>query len=97
MNHIELKSNKVYENSVRFITHFYNTLILKNQMSKTTQNTHYHIPKIIAEIGCNHLGKIEIAKELILLAKNAGAECVKFQCRGNNQQINATYYEPKVI
>jgi len=34
---------------------------------------------IIAEIGVNHNGKVEIAKELIALAKEAGADAVKFQ------------------
>ncbi|MEA3315625.1 MAG: N-acetylneuraminate synthase family protein [Campylobacterota bacterium] len=34
---------------------------------------------IIAEIGINHNGDINIAKEMILKAKEAGADCVKFQ------------------
>ncbi|XP_068626456.1 sialic acid synthase-like [Battus philenor] len=34
---------------------------------------------IIAEIGQNHQGDIEIAKKLIKAAKEAGADCVKFQ------------------
>ena len=36
---------------------------------------------IIAEIGINHNGDIELAKELILAAKNNGADAVKFQKR----------------
>ena len=36
---------------------------------------------IIAEIGINHNGDIEIAKELISKAKQAGADAVKFQKR----------------
>ena len=36
---------------------------------------------IIAEIGINHNGDIEIAKELIDVAKDAGADAVKFQKR----------------
>ena len=39
----------------------------------------YKAPKIIAEIGCNHMGQMSIAKELIDLAKEAGAGYVKFQ------------------
>ena len=39
----------------------------------------YTEPKIIAEIGCNHMGEIDIAKELIDLAKDAGVKYVKFQ------------------
>ena len=36
---------------------------------------------IVAEIGINHNGDIEIAKELIKVAKNAGGNAVKFQKR----------------
>ena len=39
------------------------------------------IPFIIAEIGINHNGNIEIAKQLIDVAKIAGADAVKFQKR----------------
>lgn len=34
---------------------------------------------IIAEIGQNHQGDLEIAKQLITIAKQCGADCVKFQ------------------
>ena len=34
---------------------------------------------IIAEAGVNHNGDIDLAKELINEAKNAGADCIKFQ------------------
>ena len=36
---------------------------------------------IIAEIGINHNGSVEIAKQLIGMAKDAGADAVKFQKR----------------
>ena len=42
-------------------------------------NFDYKEPKVIAEIGCNHMGDIEIAKELIDLAKASGVKYVKFQ------------------
>ena len=35
--------------------------------------------QIVAEIGCNHNGSIELAKELMVEAKKAGADAVKFQ------------------
>ena len=38
-------------------------------------------PFLIAEIGINHQGDINIAKELIKKAKDAGANAVKFQKR----------------
>ena len=44
-------------------------------------NLKYEIPKVIAEIGCNHMGSMEIAKDLIDLAKKEGAGFVKFQKR----------------
>ena len=36
-------------------------------------------PYVIAEIGSNHNGDIKLARELIESAKDAGANCVKFQ------------------
>ena len=35
--------------------------------------------KIIAEIGVNHNGKMNLAKKLIIEAKKCGADAVKFQ------------------
>ena len=35
---------------------------------------------IIAEIGVNHNGELNLAEKLIYLAKDAGADAVKFQC-----------------
>lgn len=40
---------------------------------------------IIAEIGINHNGDINIAKQLILKAKECGADCVKLQKRTINR------------
>jgi len=39
------------------------------------------VPFIIAEIGINHNGSIEIAQKLIDMAKDAGCDAVKFQKR----------------
>ena len=36
-------------------------------------------PYIIAELGSNHNGDMDLAKKLIDSAKRAGADCVKFQ------------------
>lgn len=38
-----------------------------------------HTPLVIAEIGINHGGDLEVAKNMVTLAANAGAECVKHQ------------------
>ncbi|WP_104694309.1 N-acetylneuraminate synthase family protein [Helicobacter equorum] len=52
----------------------------------------YQKPQIIAEIGCNHKGDIAIAKELIVLAKQAGADIAKFQKRNNRELLSVEQY-----
>ena len=52
----------------------------------------YSKPKIIAEIGCNHMGSLELAKELIALAKKAGVGYVKFQKRNNKEHLTDEQY-----
>lgn len=52
----------------------------------------YQKPKVIAEIGCNHKGDFSIAKELIMLAKESGAEYVKFQKRNNKELLSEEQY-----
>ena len=52
----------------------------------------YKKPKVIAEIGCNHMGEMSIAKELIDLAKQAGAGYVKFQKRNNKELLTEEQY-----
>jgi sialic acid synthase len=52
----------------------------------------YKAPKIVAEIGCNHMGKMDTAKELIDLAQQAGAGYVKFQKRYNKELLTEDQY-----
>lgn len=52
----------------------------------------YKTPKIIAEIGCNHKGEMAIAKELIKLAKDCGADVAKFQKRNNRELLTEEQY-----
>ena len=59
----------------------------------------YQKPKVIAEIGCNHMGSMELAKQLILLAKETNADVAKFQTRDNKlllteEQYNAPHPNP---
>lgn len=51
-------------------------------------------PYIIAEIGVNHGGKLDLAKQMILLAKEGGANAVKFQTykAGLIAAKNSPYY-----
>jgi len=55
-------------------------------------NFDYLKPKVVAEIGCNHMGDFDIALELILLAKQSGAEYVKFQKRCNRELLTEEQY-----
>ena len=61
--------------------------------------TNYNRPKVIAEIGCNHKGEIEIAKQLLRVAAESGVEVAKFQKRNNKEllakeQYNAPHPNP---
>ncbi len=54
---------------------------------------------VVAEIGCNHKGDFEIAKELLDLAKECKADVAKFQTRDNktlltDEQYNAPHPNP---
>ena len=55
-------------------------------------DTTYQTPQVIAEIGCNHKGEFEIAKELIQLAKDVGATVAKFQKRTPKELLTEEQY-----
>ena len=55
-------------------------------------NYFFQKPKVIAEIGCNHMGEFEIARELITLAKDCGADIAKFQKRDNKLLLTEEKY-----
>jgi N-acetylneuraminate synthase len=52
----------------------------------------YQKPIVISEIGCNHMGDIEIAKNLIKLSKECGAQYAKFQKRNNKELLTEEQY-----
>ncbi len=52
----------------------------------------YINPKVIAEIGCNHKGKIDIAKQLLKVASESGVEVAKFQKRNNKELLTEEQY-----
>jgi N-acetylneuraminate synthase len=53
----------------------------------------YKKPYVIAEIGCNHKGDMEIAKELIKIAKIfCNVDAVKFQKRNNKELLTEEQY-----
>ena len=61
-------------------------------MAAFTDPIEYTEPYVIAEIGCNHMGNFEIAKELLLLAKQCGATVGKFQKRTNKELLTPEQY-----
>ena len=53
----------------------------------------YFKPEVIAEIGCNHRGEMDTAKELIKVAAiYCGADAVKFQKRCNRELLTTEQY-----
>lgn len=52
---------------------------MKVQLTKNKELFNYCRPYVIAELGSNHNGDMDLAKKLIIQAKEAGADCVKFQ------------------
>lgn len=54
----------------------------------------YNKPFVIAEIGCNHKGDFEVAREMIRVAKIfCKVDAVKFQKRNNRELLSAAQYE----
>ncbi len=50
-------------------------------------------PKVVAEIGCNHKGEMEIAHEMIMMAaKFCKVDAVKFQKRNNKECLTSEQY-----
>lgn len=59
----------------------------------------YALPAFVAEIGCNHKGDVNIAKQMIVVAKTCGADVAKFQKRAprellTSEQYHAPYNNP---
>ena len=52
---------------------------------------------VIAEAGINHNGSLKIAKKLVDIAKNAGANCIKFQTHITEKEMIKTNIRPGKI
>jgi N-acetylneuraminate synthase len=50
-------------------------------------------PYVIAEIGSNHNGDMNLARQLIQVAKDAGADCAKFQSWSKKSIFSRSVYE----
>ena len=51
--------------------------------------------QLVAEIGCNHMGQLKLAKLMIDQAKKSGADYVKFQKRDNKNLLSEKQYYEK--
>ena len=49
--------------------------------------------KLVSEIGCNHKGQFDLAKELVKLSKESGAYAVKFQKRTVRDSLESEQYK----
>ena len=49
-------------------------------------------PKVVSEIGCNHKGDFEIAKELLKLSRDCEADYGKFQKRNSRELLTPEQY-----
>lgn len=54
-------------------------------------------PYFIAEMNTSHFGNISVAKDMIAAAKNAGADCVKFQSWSADTLYSDEYYRENPI
>lgn len=63
------------------------------KLTKNKNVENYGIPYIIAELGSNHNGDMDLARKLILQAKEAGADCVKFQSWNKNSLFSQKKFD----
>lgn len=66
-------------------------------LSNGVKVSDYGIPYIVAEMNSSHNGDIQIAKNMILKAKEAGASCVKFQSWTSKSLYSNSYYASNSI
>lgn len=65
----------------------------KVQITKAKETYNFSEPYIIAEIGANHNGDIDLAKKIIDSAKECGADAVKFQSWTPKSLVSKGEYE----
>ena len=66
---------------------------MRIKLTKNKEVYNFCEPYIIAELGSNHNGDMELAKKLIIAAKEAGADCVKFQSWSKDTIFARKVYE----
>ena len=57
----------------------------------------YGTPYVVAEVNSSHNGNIEVARQMIKAAKDAGCDCVKFQSWSAESLYSKTYYDKNPI
>ncbi|MCQ2171317.1 MAG: N-acetylneuraminate synthase family protein [Bacteroidales bacterium] len=57
----------------------------------------YGKPYFVAEVNSSHNGNVEVAKQMIYAAAEAGCNCVKFQSWSAESLYSATYYKANPI
>lgn len=70
---------------------------MKIRLTDRSEVSNFSMPYVIAEIGANHNGDVELAKKLIQAASEAGADCVKFQSWTKNSLISREVYADDVL
>jgi sialic acid synthase SpsE len=70
---------------------------MKIQFTKKKEIYNYCAPYIIAEIGANHNGDMDLAKKMIDSAIDCGCDAVKFQSWNNKSLISNTGYKQNAI
>ncbi len=66
---------------------------MKIELAEGREVYNFCDPFVIAEIGANHNGEMDLARDLILKAKEAGADCVKFQSWTKDTIFSKRVYE----
>jgi N-acetylneuraminate synthase len=66
---------------------------MKIKLTSRREVFNYCKPYIIAELGANHNGDMKLAKKMIIEAKEAGADCVKFQSWSKDSVFARKKYE----
>ena len=66
---------------------------MKFKISKNKYIEDKDPPYIIAEIGSNHNGDMNLCKKIVDAAKEAGADCVKFQFFSTSSIFSKKTYE----
>lgn len=66
---------------------------MKIQLTQEKEIFNFCKPYVIAELGSNHNGDMKLAKKMIIEAKEAGADCVKFQSWSKDSIFATKKYE----